>query len=57
MGHCARTLLAQAAVLLHLRSDAPVFELYVPRSYRDYVRSWLVAAAGEFVTDKTVRLG
>ncbi len=51
--HCAQTLLARAHVLLHrihdLPEDAgPAFELYVHRSFADYLWHWLEDAAGEY---------
>ena len=46
---CARSLLAKAPVLVHLRADGPVFELYVPGSYAHYAWMWLLAAAREFL--------
>ena len=45
---CARSLLAKVPVLIHLRADEPVFELYVARSYADYAWTWLLTAAREF---------
>ena len=49
LGYCARTLLAKAPVLVHLRAAAPIFELYVARSYRDYAWDWLATAARTFL--------
>jgi sarcosine oxidase, subunit gamma len=46
---CARSLLAKAPVLIHLRADEPVFELYLARSYAHYAWVWLLAAAREFM--------
>ncbi len=49
LGRCARTLLAKAPVLVHLRAAEPTFELYVARSYSDYAWEWLVTASGRFL--------
>jgi sarcosine oxidase subunit gamma len=51
-GHTAQTLLAKAPVLLHHVADDddghPVFEIYVLRSFAEYLWLWLADAAGEF---------
>jgi sarcosine oxidase subunit gamma len=51
-GHTAQTLLAKAPVLLHHVADDddghPVFEIYVLRSFAEYLWRWLADAAGEF---------
>ena len=47
-GRCAQTLLAKAHVLLHQLDDAPAYEIYVHRSFADYLWSWLEDAAAEF---------
>jgi sarcosine oxidase, subunit gamma len=47
LGQCARSLLAQVPILIHLRSAERGFELYVARSVGEYVRTWLRAAARE----------
>jgi sarcosine oxidase subunit gamma len=51
-GHTAQTLLAKAPVLLHHLADDddghPVFEIYVLRSFAEYLWLWLADAAGEF---------
>jgi len=47
-GRCAQTLLAKAAVLLHQRTPEPAFDVYVARSYADYLRGWLDEAAREY---------
>jgi sarcosine oxidase subunit gamma len=48
-GACAQTLLGRAGVLLHLLAeDGPVFDLYVARSYADYLWRWLEDAALEY---------
>ncbi len=45
-GDVAQTMLAKAAVILHQTSDendeeGPVFDIYVPRSFSDYLWRWL----------------
>jgi sarcosine oxidase subunit gamma len=48
-GSCAQTLLAKVPMLLHCRGGAaPLFELHVARSFRDYAWSWLQVAASEY---------
>lgn len=47
-GRCAQTLLAKAAVLLHQRAPEPAFDVYVGRSYADYLWAWLDEAAREY---------
>ncbi len=47
-GRCAQTLLAKAAVILDQVDDAPGFEIYVPRSFADYLWRWLEDAAEEY---------
>ena len=47
-GHCAQSHLAKAAVTLHQVGDAPAFELYVRRSFSDYLWRWLEDAAREY---------
>ena len=46
-GHCAQSHLAKASVTLHQVSDAPAFDLYVRRSFADYLWRWLEDAARE----------
>lgn len=46
-GHCARTRLAQLAVIVDCVDPAPRFDLYVGRSYVKYLMSWLNDAAVE----------
>jgi sarcosine oxidase subunit gamma len=43
-GACAQTLLARVPVLLHRPADEPDLDVYVGRSYADYLWSWLVDA-------------
>jgi sarcosine oxidase subunit gamma len=40
-GRCARTPLAQVPVLIDCRGEPDRFELYVARSYFQYLRAWL----------------
>ena len=51
-GRCAQSLLAKADVLLHLRADdpqtGPTFDLYVARSFADYLWTWLEDAGREY---------
>jgi sarcosine oxidase, subunit gamma len=51
-GSCAQTLLAKAAVLVHLVEDdprsGPAFDLYVARSFAHYLWSWLEDAGREY---------
>ncbi len=48
-GRCARSVIAKATVLLHQIDDAPSFELYVDRSYAEYLWRWLEDAASTLV--------
>lgn len=52
-GQCARTCLAQIPVVLEYIREPPRFELYVARSYLEYLRSWLTDAAAEFQGSST----
>jgi sarcosine oxidase subunit gamma len=47
-GRCAQTLLAKANVLVHQTDDVPSFDLYMGRSFADYVWRWLEDAAREY---------
>lgn len=47
-GQCTRTVLAKAAVCIHQVSDAPGYEVYVLRSFADYLWRWLEDAAQEY---------
>ena len=44
-GRCAQSLLAKASVLIHLVDDGPErgpsFDVYVARSFADYLWTWL----------------
>lgn len=46
-GHCAQSHLAKTAITLHQTADLPAFDLYVRRSFADYLWRWLEDAAGE----------
>jgi len=51
LGDVAQTMLAKAVVVLHQLADdgeeaGPVFDIYVPRSFADYLWSWLGDALG-----------
>ena len=48
-GRCARTRFAQIPVLLDCIEELDRFELYVARSYAQYLKDWLLDAAVEFV--------
>ena len=51
-GTCVQTQLAKSLVVLHLVSEdaaeGPVFDIFVLRSFADYLWSWLEDAAGEY---------
>jgi len=51
-GSCAQTLLGKADVLLHLRAEEPpvgaCFDVYVGRSFADYLWTWLEDAGREY---------
>lgn len=52
-GRCAQTLVARASVIVHQTgpakaTGAPVYELYVARSFAEYLWAWLEDAAGEY---------
>ena len=47
-GTCAQTGLSRAGVLLHLVDDTPTFEITIPRSFADYLWTWLADAAREY---------
>ena len=40
--------LAKATGLIHQTSDAPAYDLYVPRSFAEYLWRWLEDAAAEY---------
>ena len=47
-GRCAQSRLAKCQVLIHQTGDAPVFEIYVMRSFAVYAWTWLMDAGQEF---------
>ncbi len=47
-GQCAQTGLSRCNVLLHLVDDSPRFEIYVLKSFSDYLWRWLEQVAGDF---------
>lgn len=47
-GQCAQTGLSRCNVLLHLADDSPRFEIYVLKSFSDYLWRWLEQIAGDF---------
>jgi sarcosine oxidase subunit gamma len=48
VGQCAQTGVSRANALLHLVDDAPTFELYVLKSFSDYLWRWLEIVARDF---------
>jgi sarcosine oxidase subunit gamma len=48
VGQCAQTGLSRANVLLHLTDDTPTFEIYVLKSFSDYLWRWLEKVAQDF---------
>jgi len=53
IGQCAHTRLAKAAALIHLSADesaagGPAFDIYVVRSFAEYVWHWLESAGQEY---------
>jgi len=47
-GRSAQSMLAKAHVILHQTSDAPQFEIYVHRSFAEYLWAWLEDASAEY---------
>ena len=47
-GRCAQTRLARAHMLLHQLDESPAYDIYVHRSFADYVWRWLEDAAEEY---------
>lgn len=47
-GRCAQSALARALVLLHQTDKAPSYDLYVHRSFAEYLWLWLEDAAAEY---------
>ena len=48
VSHCAQSHLAKAAITLHQVNDTPAYDLYVRRSFADYLWRWLEDAAREY---------
>ena len=48
VGRCAQTILAKATATIVQVDDAPTFDLFVRRSFADYVARWLEDAGREF---------
>ncbi len=48
-GQCAQSEIARAHAIYHKVGEDPVFELYIHRSYAEYVWMWLEDATGEYV--------
>ena len=50
-GDCAQSMLAKATIILHQTAEAedgPAYDIYVERSFADYLWSWLEDAAEEY---------
>jgi len=47
-GQCVQTGLSRANALLHLTDDTPTFEIYVLKSFSDYLWRWLEKVAQDF---------
>jgi sarcosine oxidase, subunit gamma len=47
-GQCAQTALAKANVILRQIDDRPTFEVYILKSFSDYLFTWLERAAAEY---------
>jgi sarcosine oxidase subunit gamma len=47
-GHCTQGMLAKAGILLHQVSDEPAYDVYVLRSFAEYLWLWLEDAAQEY---------
>lgn len=48
VGQCAQTGVSRANALIHLVNDAPTFELYVLKSFSDYLWRWLEQVSKDF---------
>jgi sarcosine oxidase subunit gamma len=48
VGQCAQTGLSRANALIHLVDDIPTFEIYVLKSFSDYLWRWLETVARDF---------
>ncbi|MFQ5985056.1 MAG: sarcosine oxidase subunit gamma [Alphaproteobacteria bacterium] len=47
-GRCAQSAVAKAQVILHQTDELPTFDLYVDRSFAEYLWLWLEDAAAEY---------
>ena len=47
-GRCAQTRMAKALVIVHQLDEGPTFDLFVERSFSDYLWHWLEDAALEY---------
>ena len=47
-GQCAQSTLARASVIVHQTTDEPAFDIYVDRSFAQYLWSWLEDASLEY---------
>jgi heterotetrameric sarcosine oxidase gamma subunit len=45
-GHCAQSVMAGVAILIHHLSDGAHMDIYVARSYGRFMQDWLLDAAG-----------
>lgn len=50
-GHCAQTLLEQAAILIHRLAEPVGYDIYCERSVAEYLWRWLEDSAQEFRAD------
>ena len=48
VGQCAQTGVSRANALIHLVNDTPTYELYVLKSFSDYLWRWLEQVAADF---------
>jgi len=48
VGQCAQSGLAKASVLISMVDDAPAFDIFVRRSFAEYLALWLQRAGREF---------
>lgn len=49
VGHCAQTVFAHAGMTIYLVDDEPTFRIVIRRSFSDYLATWILDAAQEFV--------
>jgi sarcosine oxidase subunit gamma len=47
-GQCAQTLIVRAGAILHQIDDRPTYDLYVSRSFAEYLWMWLTDAMTEY---------